>query len=216
MSRMVAVALLVVAGLTHAEPSADRDGDGLPDWCDLCPDEPEDKDGFADADGCPDPDNDEDGVPDVKDRCPNDHGKAPDGCPTGSGRRVYGVHDLFGLSDIYFERDSAVPTKSSAKLLADIAATMKSFRNEVPRWELRGHADRSEADADKLGDARARFVRDRLVALGVDARRLIVRSIGAREPAKDPAHGKPRIAKWNYRVRFNGNVECTAASRPPE
>ena len=33
--------------------------------------EPEDKDGFQDADGCPDPDNDGDGVPDAKDKCPN-------------------------------------------------------------------------------------------------------------------------------------------------
>ncbi|MFH2006548.1 MAG: OmpA family protein, partial [bacterium] len=31
---------------------------------------PEDKDGFEDQDGCPDPDNDGDGVPDKDDKCP--------------------------------------------------------------------------------------------------------------------------------------------------
>jgi len=48
----------------------DSDGDGLPDAQDQCPAQPEDKDGFQDEDGCPDPDNDQDGIPDVKDQCP--------------------------------------------------------------------------------------------------------------------------------------------------
>jgi hypothetical protein len=43
----------------------DRDADGVPDPRDACPDEPEDRDGFADADGCVDRDNDGDGVPDA-------------------------------------------------------------------------------------------------------------------------------------------------------
>jgi hypothetical protein len=46
----------------------DRDGDGIPDSVDACPDEPEDKDGFQDEDGCPDPDNDGDGIPETADR----------------------------------------------------------------------------------------------------------------------------------------------------
>ena len=37
----------------------DTDGDGIPDAQDLCPTEAEDKDGFEDEDGCPDPDNDQ-------------------------------------------------------------------------------------------------------------------------------------------------------------
>jgi len=71
------------------EPSiGDRDGDGIKDDVDQCPDDPEDFDGFKDEDGCPDPDNDNDGIPDVDDRCPNvpedrdgDHDE--DGCPEG-------------------------------------------------------------------------------------------------------------------------------------
>ncbi|WP_433930101.1 OmpA family protein [Sorangium cellulosum] len=80
------------------EPSiGDRDGDGIKDDQDDCPDEPEDYDGFQDtkADsppgkyGCPDPDNDEDGILDVDDRCPNnpedrDGDEDDDGCPEGS------------------------------------------------------------------------------------------------------------------------------------
>ncbi len=61
---------------------ADRDGDGIPDSVDQCPDDPEDFDGFQDEDGCPDPDNDGDGVPDVQDRCPMEAGpRENQGCP---------------------------------------------------------------------------------------------------------------------------------------
>ncbi len=72
------------------EPSiGDRDGDGLKDDFDQCPDEPEDFDNFADEDGCPDPDNDRDGILDVDDECPmvpedRDGDADEDGCPEGN------------------------------------------------------------------------------------------------------------------------------------
>ncbi|MDP2344168.1 MAG: OmpA family protein [Deltaproteobacteria bacterium] len=63
---------------------SDRDGDGLLDENDACPDEPEDVDLFEDEDGCPDPDNDKDTVLDVVDKCKNTPGPVEnDGCPYG-------------------------------------------------------------------------------------------------------------------------------------
>ncbi|MCP3098635.1 OmpA family protein [Myxococcus sp. K15C18031901] len=60
----------------------DSDGDGVLDKDDPCPDQAEDKDGFQDADGCPDPDNDNDGILDVNDKCPDLAGVAENqGCP---------------------------------------------------------------------------------------------------------------------------------------
>ena len=64
----------------------DSDNDGIIDKLDKCPEEPEDKDGFEDEDGCPDNDNDNDGIPDLKDKCPNtpedlDGFEDEDGCP---------------------------------------------------------------------------------------------------------------------------------------
>jgi outer membrane protein OmpA-like peptidoglycan-associated protein len=64
----------------------DRDGDGIKDDLDKCPDEPEDKDQFEDEDGCPDIDNDKDGILDSRDKCPNDPEdkdgfEDEDGCP---------------------------------------------------------------------------------------------------------------------------------------
>jgi OOP family OmpA-OmpF porin len=52
----------------------DSDGDGIPDDIDRCPLDPEDLDGFQDEDGCPDPDNDGDGIVDKMDACPNTPG----------------------------------------------------------------------------------------------------------------------------------------------
>jgi len=64
----------------------DPDNDGITGSSDLCPDEPEDYDGFQDEDGCPDLDNDGDGILDVNDKCPNDAEdidgfQDEDGCP---------------------------------------------------------------------------------------------------------------------------------------
>ncbi|HXU69913.1 MAG TPA: OmpA family protein [Polyangia bacterium] len=65
------------------EPSiGDRDGDGIKDDVDQCPDDPEDFDDFEDEDGCPDPDNDRDGILDRDDQCPNEPGPVENhGCP---------------------------------------------------------------------------------------------------------------------------------------
>ncbi|MCE9574630.1 MAG: OmpA family protein [Deltaproteobacteria bacterium] len=65
---------------------ADKDGDEIPDTIDVCPDDPEDRDGYQDDDGCPELDNDGDGVPDVNDACANepedkDDFQDDDGCP---------------------------------------------------------------------------------------------------------------------------------------
>ena len=64
----------------------DADKDGIMDDDDRCPNDPEDKDDFQDADGCPDPDNDKDGVLDIDDQCPldpedRDGFEDLDGCP---------------------------------------------------------------------------------------------------------------------------------------
>ncbi|HEY1696932.1 MAG TPA: OmpA family protein [Polyangiaceae bacterium] len=64
----------------------DTDGDGILDSRDQCINEPEDKDGYLDDDGCPDPDNDADGIVDTADKCPNeaedlDGFQDEDGCP---------------------------------------------------------------------------------------------------------------------------------------
>jgi OmpA-OmpF porin, OOP family len=76
-------------GIVFEPNIGDRDGDGIKDDVDKCPDEPEDRDRFEDEDGCPDPDNDRDGILDQDDKCPNipedkDGFQDEDGCPEGN------------------------------------------------------------------------------------------------------------------------------------
>lgn len=76
-------------GIVFEPNIGDRDGDGLKDDVDQCPDDPEDFDDFEDEDGCPEPDNDRDGILDVDDQCPNDPEdkdgfEDEDGCPEGN------------------------------------------------------------------------------------------------------------------------------------
>jgi OOP family OmpA-OmpF porin len=64
---------------------ADRDGDGIPDSEDACPDKPGVKTNDPKTNGCP-PDKDGDGIPDAEDACPNVPGVKTDnpktnGCP---------------------------------------------------------------------------------------------------------------------------------------
>lgn len=66
----------------------DRDGDGIPDKKDLCPDVP----GLKKYQGCPDTDGD--GIPDYEDKCPNEAGPAStQGCPDRDGDGIIDRED---------------------------------------------------------------------------------------------------------------------------
>ncbi|MBE2253903.1 MAG: OmpA family protein [Myxococcus sp.] len=83
-------------------PDLDQDGDGVPNVRDEAPLEAEDRDGFQDGDGKPDPDDDGDGVLDVDDACRNERGPVENrGCP-----------DLDGDGDGFVDRKDACPTQA--------------------------------------------------------------------------------------------------------
>lgn len=79
--------------------AADTDGDGIPDFRDRCRRQPEDFDGYDDADGCPDEDNDGDGIPDALDAAPF---QAED---------LDGFEDADGAPDLDNDGDGIVDTK---------------------------------------------------------------------------------------------------------
>jgi outer membrane protein OmpA-like peptidoglycan-associated protein len=67
-------------------PDADRDGDGVPDAVDACPDQPGPRTADPKTSGCPVRDRDKDGVPDPEDACPDQPGPRTgdpktNGCP---------------------------------------------------------------------------------------------------------------------------------------
>jgi OOP family OmpA-OmpF porin len=76
----------IFLGVQYSPVTRDEDRDGIEDGDDACPTDAEDRDDFADEDGCPEPDNDGDGVPDEADKCPLeaedlDKNADEDGCP---------------------------------------------------------------------------------------------------------------------------------------
>lgn len=80
--------------------SNDRDGDGILNDVDACPEVAEDLDGYKDEDGCPELDNDRDGLIDDCDQCPDrpedmDGYQDEDGCPDpdNDGDGVIDAHD---------------------------------------------------------------------------------------------------------------------------
>ncbi|MDI3284237.1 OmpA family protein [Polyangium sp. 15x6] len=71
---------------TASPPPKDRDGDGLRDDADACPDEKGILSGDPSRDGCPPPDRDRDGVLDLEDACPlvageQNTSERKNGCP---------------------------------------------------------------------------------------------------------------------------------------
>src|SRR5207248_1784067 len=170
------------------EPSiGDRDGDGLKDDVDKCPDDPEDFDDFEDGDGCPDPDNDRDGIRDEKDKCPSEpevyNGyQDEDGCPD-KGKVIIRRGKIEILDKIYFETDKAIIKPISFPLLDAIAATMKG-NPQIQLVEIQGHADeRGDDDHNmKLTEDRSQSVRTYLVDKGVEAEKLQAHGYGETKP----------------------------------
>jgi outer membrane protein OmpA-like peptidoglycan-associated protein len=191
---------------TPDEPvDRDRDGDGILDPHDLCPDDPEDMDGFEDEDGCPDLDNDQDGIPDIEDLCPNEpetkNGFADeDGCPDAEQVRVVG--DKIVLDDrVHFATNSAQIRALSHPLLERVAALILENPNYV-QIQVEGHTDErgGEAFNEKLSRERAQSVIELLAARGVERSRLSARGHGSSQPLVDTR--SERAWYMNRRVEF--------------
>lgn len=82
-------------GLPELSGCPDQDGDRIADHLDKCVEVPEDYDGNEDKDGCPETeDRDGDGVFDPEDKCPDDPGPAKyAGCPDTDGDTVLDKDD---------------------------------------------------------------------------------------------------------------------------
>jgi len=210
-------------------PSPDRDGDGIRNEVDGCPDSPEDLDYYEDEDGCPEPDNDQDTVLDINDdcplqpgavenrgcpqqdrdsdgilddvdQCPDVPGNPPLGCPARVLVKVTDTH-IEIKEHINFKTNKAVITgETSFEILSQVASVLKS----KPRITvvIEGHTD-SVGAADynlKLSDDRAKAVRESLVERGVARERLEAIGYGESRPVGLNQSAQGRAA--NRRVEF--------------
>ena len=181
----------------------DRDGDAIADSTDRCPDAPEDLDGYADVDGCPDPDRDADRIADADDRCPNEPenyngADDDDGCPD-RGRLVVTSTSIEILQAITFPRDSDELTAAGRQIVDAVAATLKS-NPDIAKIEIGGHASADETDVWGLAARRAEVVRAALVARGVAPTRLEATGYASTAP-RDAGSTQAGLAK-NRRAEF--------------
>ncbi|MCC7541222.1 MAG: OmpA family protein [Deltaproteobacteria bacterium] len=207
-------------GAVSSESVADGagDGDGIPDATDLCPADAEDRDGFEDGDGCPDPDNDRDRILDVSDRCPNDpetyNGtEDDDGCPD-RGRVVIESSQIAILDRIYFARGDAAISPRSAPIADAIAATLVG-NPQIARAEIRGHASNDESDAWALSARRAAAVRTHLVQRGVATDRLVIRPFGASQPIAPGDTPAARERNRRVEIEILSTDDTTVANTTP-
>ncbi len=154
---------------------ADSDGDGVYDYQDQCPNTP--RNVRVDAVGCPS-DSDRDGVPDDRDQCPNTPAGAKvdgRGCPLTSS-------GTWRYRDIQFENNSAQLKSSSFSILDEIADFLQS-KPEL-NIEIQGHTDGSGAHDYNvnLSQRRAKSVKAYLEGKGIAANRMGTKGFGPDQP----------------------------------
>jgi outer membrane protein OmpA-like peptidoglycan-associated protein len=148
-------------------PAGDADGDRLADNVDACPREAEDRDGFEDADGCPEWDNDRDGITDDKDRCPNaaedmDGFGDEDGCPEADfdGDGTLDVSDQCPADpedqDNYEDKDGCPEPDNDQDGVLDAADTCPRMAEDPDGFEDEDGCPDSDNDGDGVLDGQDR------------------------------------------------------------
>jgi outer membrane protein OmpA-like peptidoglycan-associated protein len=200
-------------------PPGDRDGDGIVDDDDKCPDRAEDKDGFQDQDGCPDIDNDGDEVLDIADACPNQpetfNGyEDEDGCPDTVPEDVEAIR---GTVEGLLYDPGEIEVRASAKAALDkIAATM--VKHPGIKVLATGYTDDREAAPKAptpdgstpdvaalsidLAQKRADAVKAALVARGVQPTHVEVVAKGVEDPVDSNDTGRGRLHNRRVEVKF--------------
>jgi outer membrane protein OmpA-like peptidoglycan-associated protein len=173
----------------------DTDGDGIPDAEDACPEQA----GPAEYDGCPDSDGDQ--IPDNVDKCPDRPGPAEnEGCP---------VNQLVTLESnkiklngtVLFDTGRATIQPQSFPLLNEVFDILKRHP-ELGVVRVEGHTDNRggrEYNQD-LSERRAHAVLQYLVTKGIPQERLRSKGYGFEKPidTNDTALGRAK----NRRVAF--------------
>lgn len=178
------------------DPNADRDGDGVLDVDDACPNDP----GPVEYDGCPDTDKDE--IPDHEDDCPDEPGPAQkNGCPASDPLVIYENGKLSLNGAVNFDTGRATIKLESYDVLDEVAEVLKAHP-EVKKVRIDGHTDSrgSRKFNIDLSKRRAASVVEHLVRQGVERRRLDSTGHGPDRPIASNASALGRAQ--NRRVEF--------------
>lgn len=177
-----------LAGLRIGAGAVDTDHDGIPDVDDKCPNEPENRNGFMDDDGCPD-----------------------------RGRVVVRSSQIQILDKLYFARGSAQLAPATSSILAAIAQTLVA-NPKLHAVLIEGHADDREGDAWSLSSARAAAVRAALRSRGVKQQLRIVgygstRPVDARQTGEARSRNRRVEFRLQRRPAPQGGITAQAMAR---
>jgi outer membrane protein OmpA-like peptidoglycan-associated protein len=182
---------------------SDRDGDGVPDGEDACPNTAGVRSRDPDKNGCPAEDRDNDGVPDAQDACPDQPGKRyPD--PKKNGCPLVRIEEqqIKITEQVKFKTDSAEILPESDEVLTGVRDTLKTHP-EIKKVRVEGHTDAtgSPAHNKELSQRRAEAVSDWLTQHGIDKGRLQGVGMGQDRPIDTNETEEGR--RNNRRVEFH-------------
>jgi outer membrane protein OmpA-like peptidoglycan-associated protein len=166
--------------------SDDRDADGIVNASDKCPDQPETKNGFQDADGCPDV------VP-----------------------RVSVTKTEVKINEkIMFAFGKASIQPESENLLDEIAFVVND-NPQIEYFEVAGHADKVGTDVvnAQLTKARAQSVVDAMIKRKVDRRRMHAQGYGRYCPLDkaDTEEGREKNRRVEFKIMRIDGVDTGVA-----
>jgi OOP family OmpA-OmpF porin len=179
-------------------PIPDTDGDGINDELDKCPTEK----GFARYQGCPIPDTDKDGVNDEEDKCPSRPGPASNqGCPEIAKEVIEKIN--VAAKNIFFATGSSKLLPKSFKSLNEVAALLAA--DESLMIAIDGHTD-STGKREKnltLSNDRANSVKAYLSTKGVTDSRMTATGYGPDKPVatNKTAAGRAKNRRVEMTVR---------------
>ncbi len=156
---------LVSLAYTMGGKPGDGDNDGILDGADKCEDQAEDKDGFQDADGCPETDNDSDGVLDTEDKCPNEPEDKDgymdyDGCPEldNDGDGVLDADDKCPTQkediDGFEDKDGCPELDNDKDGIPDAKDKCPNEKEDMDNWKDEDGCPEPDNDGDGILDAK--------------------------------------------------------------
>jgi len=206
-------------------PVTDKDGDGVSDAEDRCPDLPgikalagcpdTDADGIADNEdkcpvlaglrenqGCPDSDKDGDTIADRLDKCPDQFGPPPDGCPKKYTLVEVKKERIDIKQQVHFATARFRVLPDSYRLLDEVVSVLRDFPKM--RLSIEGHTDSvgGESMNMRLSQRRAEAVRDYLVESGIAFERLEAIGYGLTKPvaSNKTARGRALNRRTEFRI----------------
>lgn len=165
-----------LAGKALTNGCPDRDGDGVADKDDQCPDIP----GLKKYKGCPIPDSDKDGINDEEDQCPNEPGTRENhGCPQITREQAEKI--AYAARQIQFEFKKSELDSSTYPQLEEVVTILK--KNPTLNLRIEGHTSGANSETNrKLSQLRAESVRNYFVSKGIEANRLKAIGYGSTRP----------------------------------